>query len=129
MPEPFAQPLPGSKPKLYRLVRDTAYHVSGTILALKPEQVSPLHHELVEVPSDKTDILATLDALTARAAALETARAAPDLTDRVVALETREMPPDLSAPMAALTEKVSSLEQKFVPVVTEEPPKDETHDT
>lgn len=104
MPEPYAMPELGSRPKLYRLLRDTLYHTSGTILALLPDQVSPEHHELVEV--DAADNNAA-EKLKAHVASMEDnlREQFSGLLDRLTRLEA--IPP---VDITALTERVSHLE-------------------
>lgn len=73
------------KPKLYRLNRDTLYHVHGDILALLPEEVLPDQHDLITLDPTEIDGVAELTQTVA------------DLTSRVTALETshaKEAPSD-----------------------------------
>jgi hypothetical protein len=48
------------KPKLYRLLNDTAYHIRGTILSLMPGEALPHLHEPIEVATDFDGALAAL---------------------------------------------------------------------
>jgi len=66
MTSPFPVPAEGSRPKLYRLLRDTLYFPAGTVLCLMPEQVLEYHHEPISVPSDDAGLIADLAARVTR---------------------------------------------------------------
>lgn len=46
---PHTQPALGSRPRLYRLIRDTAYYVSGTVVCLNEDEVNEIYHERIHV--------------------------------------------------------------------------------
>lgn len=72
MAEPFHRPPPGSRPHLYRLLRDDMYHTAGTILCLTEEQAAGDKFERVRIESDDADAVANLsDRVDSLAAAVE----------------------------------------------------------
>lgn len=54
MTEPYRRPAIGSRPHLYRLIRDNAYYPAGTVVCLDEDQVTGYHHERIRVESDDT---------------------------------------------------------------------------
>jgi hypothetical protein len=60
MPNPFPSPEIGTKPHLYRLIRDTLYFPAGTVMCLTPDQVLDYHHERVTVECDCAERIAVL---------------------------------------------------------------------
>lgn len=95
MAEPFHRPPPGSRPHLYRLMRDDMYHTAGTILCLTEEQAAGDKFERVRMESDDADAVAGLaDRVDALAAAVERLTAeVGELTKRLSEPEPEPAPP------------------------------------
>lgn len=72
MPMPHRQPALGSKPRLYRLIHDTAYYTAGTVVCLDEADVTEVHHERIHVTLEAEDaekiaaLEAQVEAMTAR---------------------------------------------------------------
>lgn len=116
MADPFQNPATGSLPKLYRMLRDNAYYVAGTILCLTPDQVNPLHHEEVNVDAHDSEERRNL--LTSLQDVVQV------LNQRVIDLEARaketdELLSEAALGIDALTKRIAALEAADVPV---EPP-------
>ena len=75
MVTPYRQPELGSKPRLYRLIRDDTYHTAGTILCLNEDQVTGYNHERIHVALEPDDA-AMIEALAADVEALKRVLAA-----------------------------------------------------
>lgn len=119
MAEPYDRPGVGSGAKLYRMTRDNAYYVAGTVLSLLPEQVNPQMHELVSVDSpDSADRRAAFATLHDRMKVLEagtgdeTKAALAKLDARVTAIETHAIAEQKHA-LDALRGSLKDLETKI----------------